>query len=112
MQRLPDNFFYGVLLAILCFIVSFFLLYSLRQAIIHFGNPSAFAEPLIELISVLLNIILFRVVFVNLKKERTGRGILFTTVIVTFIYFFLYSRYHFRMTPEQSPEIENADMRV
>src|SRR5690242_13701069 len=112
MQKLSDNFFFGVLTAILTLATSLFLIYNLRLLIINFSNPSIFAEPLIELISVLANIILFRIVFVNFNKEKMGRGILFTTVILTFIFFFLYSRYHFRMLPNKSPEIENAAVHV
>jgi hypothetical protein len=99
MQKLPDNFLFGVLTALLCLGLSYFLIYGLRLLLInHYGNPFVFAEPKIQLLSVLINIILFRLMTVNLKKEKTGRGILFTTVILTFIYFFLYSRYHFRMS--------------
>src|SRR5437588_3394250 len=106
MQKLPDNFFFGIITAIVCLALSYFLLYSLRFAIVsHYGNPFVFAEPRIQLISILINVIVFRFVMVNIKKEKTGRGILFTTVILTFIYFFLYSRYNFRMASAK-PVIE------
>jgi hypothetical protein len=111
MQKLPDNFLFGIVTAILTLAISCFLLFSLRHILInHFGDISAFAEPKPQLIAVLINIVFFRFVMVTYKKEKTGRGILFATVILTFIYFFLYSRHHFRMIPVEIPiEIENVN---
>jgi hypothetical protein len=114
MRKLPDWFLFGILIAILCLGISYFLLYILRLAFVnYYGNPYVFAEPRIQLIAMLINVVLFRVVVVNFKKEKTGRGILFTTVILTFLYLVLYSRYNFRMTPVKIPsEIESKEMRI
>ena len=95
-----------MLTGVLCLGVSYFLLYSLRLLMVKYnGNPYSFAEPRVQLVSVLINVILFRFMMVTFQKEKTGRGVLFITVILTFLYFFLYSRYQFRMAP-QKPDIE------
>jgi hypothetical protein len=97
-RRIPDNFFLGAVLGIFFLAVSYFLLYNLRLLFVaHYDNPYLFAEPRTQLFSILANLIFFRFMVVNFKKESMGKGILFSTVIIAFIYFFLYSRYHFRM---------------
>jgi hypothetical protein len=110
MQRFPDNFLFGMLTAILCLSISYFLLYGIRAVVVsYYGNPFLFAEPKIQMIAVVINIVVFRFVLVTFKKEKTGRGILFATVVLIFIYFFLYSRYHFRMsTVREHFEIEGV----
>ena len=114
MQKLPDNFYFGIVTAILGVALSYFLLYGLRVVVVgQYGYSTALAEPKLQMIAIAVNIILFRLVMVNLKKERVGRGILFTTVVLTFIYFYLYSRYHFRMTPSKySTETGSEEIRV
>jgi hypothetical protein len=110
LKKLPDNFWFGMLTGLLCLGISYFLIYSLRLVVVNYnGNPYSFAEPRVQLIAILINVILFRFMMVTFQKEKTGRGILFTTVLLTFIYFFLYSRYHFRMSPpKQDTEMEKG----
>jgi cytochrome bd-type quinol oxidase subunit 2 len=112
MEKLPDSFLFGVLTAILGFAISCFLLFSVRHILMnHFGSAGVFAEPKLQLIAILINIVFFRLVLVNYKKEKTGRGILFTTVILALVYFFMHSRYHFRMMPtEPNIEMENSNV--
>jgi predicted branched-subunit amino acid permease len=112
MQKLPDNFLFGVITAMLGLAINCFLLFSVRHILMnHFGNEGVFAEPKPQLIAVLINIIFFRLVIVNYKKEKTGRGILFTTVMLALVYFFMHSRYHFRMmSTEPNIEMENSNV--
>ena len=99
-----------MLTAVLCLGVSYFLLYSVRVLIVNYnGNPYSFAEPRVQLICILINVILFRFAMVTFQKENTARGILFATVLLTIVYFFLFSRYHFRMSsPKQNVEMDNG----
>jgi hypothetical protein len=98
-KKIPDTFFFGIVIAIACFILTYLLIYGIRILIVNYlSNPFAFEEPRIQLLCILINIILFRYVLVNLNRDRTGRGILFSTVLIALIYFFLFSRYHFRMS--------------
>jgi hypothetical protein len=111
MQKIPDNFFFGAVTAILSLAITSFLFYSIGFVGPDNFHTSVFVEPKPQLISVLINIILFRFMMVSFKKENTGRGILFTTVVLTFIYFFLYSRYQFRLMPTNTPiEIQNENV--
>jgi hypothetical protein len=63
----------------------------------YYSNPYFFPSPRIELISLLINLVLFRIVIVNLQLEKTGRGILFATVVLSFAFFFLFFKYNFRL---------------
>jgi hypothetical protein len=113
MQKLPDNFFFGIVTAVLGLALSSFLLYGLRLIIVNqYGYSTALEEPKLQMIAIVINVILFRLVMVNFKMEKTGRGILFTTVLLTFIYLFLYSRYHFRITPARKAETGSEEIRV
>jgi cytochrome bd-type quinol oxidase subunit 2 len=112
MRKLPDNFLFGIVTALLSLGLCCFLLYGLRMVVAHYGYSNAFEEPKLQLIAVVVNVLLFRFVMVNMKKERTGRGILFITVLLTFLYLFLYSKYNFRMTPSVIPSSESEEIRV
>jgi hypothetical protein len=93
-----DNFFLGLFGGAATLILFYLSFQSLRLALAeHYGNPYFFAPPRVELISILVNIILFRIVIVNFKKEKTGRGILFSTVIIAMVFFFLFYKYNFRL---------------
>jgi hypothetical protein len=98
-NKLPgDNFFVGLLAGITTLTLFYFGLRSVRHALAgHYGDPYFFPAPRIELITILLNIILFRVVIVNLEKEKTGKGILFITVILSVAFFFLFYKANFRL---------------
>jgi hypothetical protein len=111
MRKLPDNFLFGIVTSVLCLGLICFLLYAIRMIVIeHYGYSSALEEPKLQLIAVAVNVVLFRFIMVSLKKEKTGRGILFMTVLLTFVYLFLYSRYHFRMTPTRTPASESEEI--
>ncbi len=98
LNKLPDNFFAGMLGGIITLVCSFFILRTARLALAaHFGNPYFFPQPRVELIVILINIIFFRVMIVNLKKEKTGRGILFITVLLAILFFFLFFIFNYRL---------------
>jgi len=97
--KLPqDNFFFGLLAGIASLVLSYLLLRSVRLMFVeHYDNPYIFPAPRVELITILINVILFRIVIVNLNKDKTGRGILFSTVILSITFFFLFYKFNFRL---------------
>ena len=93
-----DNFLLGLLAGFVTLCLSYFVLRSVRLALAdHYGNPYFFPSPRIELIAILINIILFRITILNLNKDKTGRGILFITVILSLTFFVLFYKYHYRL---------------
>ena len=98
-SKLPgDNFFLGLITGIVSVVISYFSLRAIRLAVAeYYGNPYIFPAPRTELICLLINILFFRVMIVNLQKEKTGRGILFITVILAMTYFFLFYKFNYRI---------------
>lgn len=99
-NRLPeDNFLIGMIAGMATLILTCFTLRCARLALAdYYGNPYFFPSPRVELISILINILFFRVVIVNMQKDKTGRGILFSTVLLSMIFFFLYFKMNFRLS--------------
>lgn len=93
-----DNFLTGLFAGAMLMTLSYSGLRAIRLAAAeHYDNPYLFQAPRIELITILLNLILFRITIVNFKKEKAGRGILFVTVVVSFVFFLLFYRFQFRL---------------
>jgi len=51
-------------------------------------DPYAFGSPRSELIAVTLNLICFRFLLLRFNREKTAKGMLFVTVVSTFLYVF------------------------
>jgi hypothetical protein len=98
-SKLPgDNFFLGLITGITSLVISWFSLRAIRLSVVeYYGNSYIFPSPRIELICILINILFFRVMIVNLEKEKTGRGILFITVLLSITYFFLFYKFNYRL---------------
>jgi hypothetical protein len=93
-----DNFLFGLFAGLATLLVSYLTFRFVRASLAeHYGNPYFFPAPRIELLAILVNILFFRVMMVNLKREKTGRGILFGTVILAMIFFFLFFKYNYRL---------------
>ena len=98
-SKLPgDNFLLGLVTGIVTLVVSYFSLRAIRLSLAdYYGDPNIFPAPRVELICMLINILFFRVMIVNLEKEKTGRGILFITVILSITYFFLFYKFNYSL---------------
>jgi len=98
-SKLPgDNFLLGLITGTFTLIISWFSLRAIRISVAeYYGNPYMFPAPRIELICMLINILFFRVMIVNLGKEKTGKGILFITVVFSMTYFFLFYKFNYRL---------------
>ena len=98
-SKLPgDNFILGLVTGIITLLVTYASLRGIRLLFVdYYGNPYFFPAPRIELICILINILFFRVMIVNLGKEKTGRGILFITVLLSITFFFLFFKINYRL---------------
>ena len=93
-----DSFLLGLIAGLASLFICWFALRAIRLSLIdHYGNPYFFPPPRIELITILINVIFFRIMIVNFKKEKTGRGILFITVILSLAFFYLFFKFNYRL---------------
>ena len=92
-KRINNSFVFGLLSGLVSMAVFYFMLSWIRSWIgNYFGNPYLLRPPAIQLVTLLINIILFRLLMINLNKEQTGKGFLFITVIFALVYFFIFFR--------------------
>src|SRR5436190_5338361 len=70
----------------------FFYLFSyIRSLLISYtGNMYMLRPPTVHLFALAINVILFRILMINLDKEKTAKGFLFITVLATLAYFAFY----------------------
>ena len=94
-KRIKDSFAFGLLTGTISLVVFYYLLTGIRSWLVdHYDNPYILRPPTVQLIAVAFNIIIFRFLMINYQKEKTGKGILFITVIMTLGYFFVFNRYN------------------
>ncbi len=98
-NKLPqDNFFVGMIAGLVTLVLSFIALRAVRLAfVIYYDNPYFFPAPRVEFITIVITLIFFRLVIVNMKMDKTGRGMLFVTVILSLVYLFLFFKHNFRL---------------
>ena len=93
-----DNFFLGMLGGLVLLFASYLSFRSIRLAFAdYYGNPYLFPAPRVELLSILVNVLVFRFVILKFQKEQTGKGIFFITALLALVYFFFFFRYHYRL---------------
>ena len=89
-----DSFIVGLVGGSISLVAFYFLLNTIRVAIInHYENPYLMKPPTMQLITMAINVIIFRILVVNYDKEKTGKGLLFITVLATLGYFYYYSKF-------------------
>ena len=93
-----DNFFVGILAGLITLVLAYLVLRFVRITFVDlYDNPYFFPAPRIEFIAMLINIIFFRLVIINMKRDKTGRGILFVTVVLSLTFLFLFYKINFRL---------------
>jgi hypothetical protein len=86
-----DNFILGLITGLISLVVFYYLLTGLRMMIIKYTDDEGILRPpAIQLITMLMNVIIFRLVIINLDREKTAKGILFITVLITLGYFYIF----------------------
>lgn len=86
-----DKYVTGLLIGLVAPVVLYGLIYLLDMLLFSIFNAHLTSQyHYLYLLSIAVNIILFRYYFVSLKTEKTGKGILLITIAYILIYFFLY----------------------
>ena len=86
-----DTYLTGLLTGIRVPVIFYGLLYLIDILLFNtMGAHLTSQYHYLYLLSVAVNIILFRYCFVALKVEKTGKGILLVTIVYILIYFFLF----------------------
>lgn len=92
-DKYSDNYGTGVVLAAIVIPVTYLIADGLRSLVVKYkGDPYLYPPPAAQLVSLLFSIILFRILMINLKKEKTGKGYFFILALTTFVYFFIYNK--------------------
>jgi len=80
-----DNFFFGSFLGLFFPFILIFLGILLKKE-----TQFSFDNSTIYVISCVVNLPIFRIFMINFNKEKTGRGILFSTFLLMFYYLYKY----------------------
>ena len=85
-RKVPDNFFLGLVYGAVLLCGGAGIVRLVRRG---FSDvPRYWMEPKPELLLLLANIFLFRYLLLKVQYERTGRGVLFVTILLVMIYYF------------------------
>src|SRR4051812_32678627 len=92
-KSFKDSFVTGLLTGAISMVLFFYLLSGIRSFIINYsGNLYMLRPPAVQLFTMIINVILFRILMLNYNKENIAKGFLFITVIATLIYFYIFYR--------------------
>ncbi len=92
-KKIKNSFVFGLVTGLISLGIFYFMFSWIRTWISnYFGNPYMLRPPAVQLLTLLINIILFRLLMINFNKEQTGKGFLFITVIFALLYFFIFFR--------------------
>lgn len=89
-----DSYVIGILLGVLVPAICFGILYGILAILIHFkpdmlvNNPNLMKTilPKFVLIGIIPSVLLLRYYLLNLKYDKTGRGILIATFIIGILF--------------------------
>ncbi|TAH41536.1 MAG: hypothetical protein EYC69_07825 [Bacteroidetes bacterium] len=86
-----DSFLLGLIGGAISLYLFFLIVSQIRLFIVSsMNNPYLFGSPRSQLIAVGLNLICFRILMINMEREKTGKGLLFVTVLAVFSYYIYY----------------------
>ena len=89
---LRDNYYLGILLGILLPVVFYFLLLLMDMLVVAtLDSHMLRKQEYLILLSITINLFSIKYYFVNLKYDKTGRGVLLITFVQTLVYFLLIS---------------------
>ena len=80
-----DNFFFGAFIGLI-FPIALFTLGGFLKKETQFS----FDDSTLYVISCIINLPIFRILIINFNKEKTGRGVLFSTFLLMFFYLYKY----------------------
>ncbi len=88
-----DSFWLGLVIGIVMPAICFGILYILNKTIFinpEKEDPSIFKLSTIYILSIVPNAIALRIYLINLKADKTGRGLLFVTFVLAIVFMIFY----------------------
>ena len=83
-----DNFLMGIVFGLVLPVLFYLGLYLLDLIVLSVFNTHMLAKhEYLYLLSIAINLFAIKYYFVNLKYEKTGRGVLIVTFVLTLVYF-------------------------
>ncbi len=90
-DKLTDSYLVGAVIAFLFLPFTYFIVESIRSEILIMkADPYLYPPPASQLVTLLFSIIVFRILMINLGKEKLAKGYFFILGMSVFIYFFIY----------------------
>lgn len=85
-----DSFWLGIALGIILPGILYLILHFININVVNNvkGRPYL-TEPTVQIISLVVNLLVMRYYLINLKADKTGRGILLVTFIVGITFFII-----------------------
>ncbi len=94
-KKLPDSFIIGIVIGALSLVLFYMIFASIRSLLTdYYGDPYMLGAPRVQLFSIFLNVVCFRFVMVKTDKEKFGKGLLFITILASFVYFYYFLKFH------------------
>lgn len=86
-----DQFWFGLFVGLIFPAVLYLILYALDLLVLDLWNTHILArQEYLYILSLVVNLLTIRYYFVNLKFDKTGRGILLITFLLGIGYFVLF----------------------
>ena len=83
-----DDFLLGGILGLVLPGLAFLLIFGIHSLLVRIsGNPRLLEISTMVLISIFVNLFSLRYYLVNLKYDKTGRGILMVTFVLAIVFF-------------------------
>jgi heme A synthase len=88
MDRINDRFIFGVVVGVLSPLLVFGLIALVNYSLFTMGTVHHYLDLMTHiLVSFTANVVLIRIFFVNLKFDKTGRGVLLITFLMVIVLF-------------------------
>lgn len=92
-KLIKDSFVVGIFAGIVSLVFFYSLLTAFRTWLLNYsGNEMLLRPPAVQMIAMAINLIIFRLIMINVQKEKTGKGFLLVTVLLSLCYFYFFYR--------------------
>ena len=86
-----DSMLLGVVLGLIVPVIFYFVFIYVNLLLSHLAHrETVFTIPTMRVVAIVMNVLVFRLYMLRWERDRTGRGILLSTFIYAFLYFYFY----------------------
>lgn len=82
-----DSFLFGIIIGLVLPLIIFGIFFLINKLLVNSFNFAEIKRNTVVLVSVFSNLLPIRLYFVNLKMDKTGRGILGITFFLMILFF-------------------------